>query len=319
MEILLSDFHFPPFREEKFKTQKLNPIEWLIQLFVDLLKKKEEKIFVKMMKIARERDIALGIVNGDLMESSATERGLQKEIDYRAARIVKRWLEKLLRITICLNMGNHESGYNLPLSTDPKAGISVKSLKNFLRLTGRTGLYHSFEIEGFRVIFIPYLFTEDFAVDFDIGKEKAKFLKKMARDFQRNEKIIVFTHDPDSLDDPGLRYILLSNREKIKLFFCGHYHSVVTLEFVKVLIAIFNTRILFPYRWMLKLLLWYASGGNSKMVRKIEKYFRKRKNIPCLMRELNVVIIPAPTGMFGMGGGFLTLDLETMEIQKFDA
>ncbi|MDI6778169.1 MAG: metallophosphoesterase [Patescibacteria group bacterium] len=317
MEILLSDLHISPFREEKFKTQKLNPIEWLIQLFADLLKKKEEQVFVEMMKIARERDITLGIVNGDLMESSATERGIWKETDYKAARKVKRWLEKLLRIKILLNMGNHESGYNLPLSSDPKAGISLKSLRNFLRLTGRTELYHSFELEGFWIVFIPYLFTEDHAVDFDIEKEKANFLKKMAKDFQKNEKIVVFTHDPDSLDDPGLRHILLANREKIKLFFCGHYHSLVTLGFVKALIAIFNVPILFPYRWTLRLLLWYATSGNGVMVKKIEAYFQKRKNIPRLMRVLNVRVIPGPTGMFGMGGGFLTVNLETLEVKRF--
>lgn len=317
MEILLSDFHIAPFREEKFLTQKKSFGEWLIQFFVDILKEKEARTFAAMMRIIRERNISLGIVNGDLMESSATERGMDTERDLKAATIVKRWLERLLGVSLILNMGNHECGYkNQPLVTDPKAGISKRSLKNFLCLTERDDLYFSFFLDGYKVIFIPYLFTEIQACDFDIDEEKAKFLQKMREDLEQNENIIIFAHDPESLGDPGLCNLLRTHREKIKLFFCGHYHSTVTLNVIKVFIMIFNSRMLLPYRWMVKIMLWYAFSGNANIVKLIEQYFRKRKNIPNLVREFGVKIIPAPTGMFGIGGGFLTLNLETLEVKK---
>ena len=49
----------------------------------------------------------------------------------------------------------------------------------------------------------------------------------------------------------------------------------------------------------------------------IQECYRERKMIPELIKEFGVQIIPAPGGMQGLGGGFLVLDMETLEVKKY--
>ena len=254
------------------------------------------------------------------MESSATERGLATERDLEMAKKVLFDLENDLGTEFKLNLGNHESGYILPLSTDKDGGISRASIKNFLELAGRKDMYHSFVTEGFRFVFVPYLFTESNAKDFNLCKMKKKFLKKMRRDVETSlEPIVVFIHDPDSLTDSNLLEIIRSNREKIGGIFYGHYHSEFNLFFAKILVKIFNSWWLILPRIFLNIVFWIISGRNMRIVRELGKYFRSRKNIPKIIKELDAVLIPAPTGMFGIGGGFLTLEIEdgNFQIKKY--
>jgi hypothetical protein len=59
------------------------------------------------------------------------------------------------------------------------------------------------------------------------------------------------------------------------------------------------------------------AGGDKEIVRKLGEYFCKRKNIPGIIKELNAILIPAPSGTFGIGGGyFYTLDCETGILRK---
>jgi hypothetical protein len=131
------------------------------------------------------------------------------------------------------------------------------------------------------------------------------------------EPIIIFIHDPDSLMDEKLLNLILQNKEKVKAIFYGHYHSQVNLFFAKVLVKIFNCWWLFFPRIMLNIIFWIASGRDMRIVRELGRYFHSRKNIPKLIKELDMVLIPAPTGMFGIGGGFLVLKLEDGEV-KFE-
>jgi hypothetical protein len=149
MKILLSDLHIAPFRAEKFKTQKRNFIESLIHFFAVKLQKKEKKLFEKMKEIIKAEKISVGISNGDLMESSATERGWAKVEDFQMAKKVIGKLEEDLGVRLEMNMGNHESGYILPLSTDEDGGISKESMRNFLLVAGREELYRTFVAEDF--------------------------------------------------------------------------------------------------------------------------------------------------------------------------
>lgn len=319
MKILLSDLHIAPFRAEKFLTQKRNFIEKVIQFFAVFLQKREQRLSEKMKAVIKEGRISLGISNGDLMEASATERGLATGRDLEMAKTVLFDLENDLGTKFKLNLGNHESGYILPLSTDEQGGISRASIKNFLCLAGRKELYYSFVAEGFRLIFIPYLFTEKEAKDFNIDKMKKSFMKKMRQDIKNSvEPIIVFIHDPDSLMDQNLLGAIRSNREKIRGIFYGHYHSEVNLFFAKTLVKIFNSWWLILPRILLSIVFWIISGRNMRIVRELGKYFRSRKNIPKIIKELGAVLIPAPTGMFGIGGGFLTLEIkdENFQIKK---
>ncbi|EKE21636.1 MAG: hypothetical protein ACD_7C00165G0005 [uncultured bacterium] len=322
ISILLSDLHIAPFKEEKFKTQRKNFIERSIQFFANILQKKEKNIYEKMKKVVNEKMINVGISNGDLMESAATERGWITERDTEAAKEVVQKLENSLSLgKLELNMGNHESGYILPLSTDDEGGVSLQSIKNFLLVAKRDKLYHSFLIEGFRFIFVPYLFTEQIAKDFDLNKEKEVFLEEMKKDFfLSDEPVVLFIHDPDSLMNENLLSLIQANRKKIKAMFFGHYHSWMNLFFAKILVNIFNCWWLFPLRPLVNVIFWIISGRNMRIVRELGKYFRSRKNIPGIIKKLGMILIPAPTGMFGVGCGFLILEISDngkLEIKKY--
>ena len=129
------------------------------------------------------------------------------------------------------------------------------------------------------------------------------------------EPIIIFIHDPDSLMEVGLLEIIRSNRRKIDAIFYGHYHSEVNLFFAKIMVTIFNSWWLIIPRIFLSIIFWIVSGRNMRIVRELGKYFRSRKNIPKIIKELGAILIPAPTGMFGIGGGFLTLEIEDGNFQ----
>jgi len=323
ISILLSDLHIAPFKEEKFKTQQKNFIEWIIQFFANVLQKKEKNIYEKMKKVVGEKMINVGISNGDLMESVATERGWATKQDVEAAKEVVQELKNNLSLKkLELNMGNHESGYILPLSTDNNGGVSLQSVRNFLVVAKRDKLYHSFLLEGFQFIFVPYLFTEQVAKDFDLSKEKKKFLTEMEKEFSFSKTpIILFVHDPDSLMDEDLLSLIRVNRKKIKAIFYGHYHSWMNLFFSKILVNIFNCWWLLPLRMLANAIFWIISGKDMRIVRVLGKYFQLRKNIPAIIKELKMTLIPAPTGMFGIGGGFLVLEISDngkLEIIKYD-
>lgn len=319
MKLATSDLHKQPFKKEKFKSQKKNFIETAIQFLAKIFSYKEKRMYQLMAKVCREEKVDVGIINGDFMESLRTERGLETQRDLETAFWEKRQMELLLGVDLMLNAGNHELGYILPLSTDEEGGISKASINNFLRLAERDELYYSFVAEGFRIIFIPYLFTEEKAKDFDIELEKDKFLGKLEGDLLSDKPVILLIHDPDSLDDKGLFYLIDKNRKNIKLIFCGHYHSEINLSFTKILIKIFNSEKLWAIRWIFKKAVWLASSRNDLLVQRVEEYFQKRKNIPSLIDEFNIKIIPAPGGMYGIGGGFFVLDLHsdgTYSIEK---
>lgn len=323
MKILLSDLHIAPFKKGKFQTQKKNFIEWIIQFFASILGEKELGIFELMQKISREEGISLGISNGDLMEATATERGWATEKDFLAAKKIISDLESELGIRLEMNMGNHETGYILPLSTDMDGGMSKQSIGNFLSLAKREDVYYSFLAEGFRFIFIPYFFTEKIAKDFDLAKMKEEFSKKMKLDLRNSvEPVIIFIHDPDSMMDENLSSEIWANREKIKAIFYGHYHSELNLFFAKILVKIFNYWWLVIPRLILNVVFWTVSGRNMRIVRELGKYFRSRKNIPDMIKALKMILIPAPTGMFGIGGGFLTLEIfsdGSFQIKRYKA
>lgn len=315
---MISDPHRQPFKKRKFLTQERNLGERIIQWFADVLAPLERKVFERMKNAIEKENITLCVCNGDMVESSCTERGLYTEEDLEVAKEEAGKLKEELGVDYLeLNMGNHESGYNLPLSTDPEAGISMASIENFLLLSGRKKLYYSFAMDGYKVIFVPYLFSEEGAKDFDLGEMKKRFLDEFEADFLSGDNpVILFVHDPDSFDDERLLGIITSSKERIKFIFFGHYHSELNLFVAKMLIRIYTKCWLFPVRWIVNLMVWLAFGRKKQKVHAISQYFKKRRNIPKIIKSLNAVLIPAPNGMFGIGGGFLVFDTETGKIRK---
>lgn len=311
MKLLCSDPHEQPFKGEKFKTQKRNIIERIIQHFADKAEEKKKQIFEQMKETIIRESIDSMLINGDFFEPTATERGMKENRDLEAAKKLKSVWSTQLAIAeenLEFNGGNHELGYKLPLGTDPLAGIYLKSMENFLSFVNQQEIYHSFVFAGFRIILIPYIFSEEVAVDFNLQEVKDKFLGKMRQDLENSERVIIFLHDPDSLDDQNLVDLMRMSREKIEGVFFGHYHAKINFLFAQVLMKIYTRFWLIIPRLIFNFLILIAFRERGK-IKAIGDYFRRRRNIPSLVREFNAVLIPAPAGFFGVGGGFLILDL----------
>ncbi|HBI34297.1 MAG TPA: hypothetical protein DEA43_01910 [Candidatus Moranbacteria bacterium] len=312
MKILLSDWHLAPFRVEKFLTQKRNFIEIIIQYFAKKFedKEKEAKMLESIRLVVKKENIKVGYFNGDFMESRRTERGMNTTEDLEKALELKAYIMKKLGLILAFfNLGNHESGYDLPLCTDAEKGINWQAIKNFLVFTEAEELYCSFYEDNSKLIFVPYIFSEEKARDFDLDAEKKIFLGRMREDLKEDIPTILLVHDPDSFDDVELLGLIRENREKIKFIFFGHYHSWINLFFMRIMVNVYGRILLFPFRCFVDLFFFALTKGDVHIVRELGIYFRKRKNIPTIIRELGAVLIPAPTGTVGIGGGYLVLDL----------
>lgn len=317
MKILLSDLHKQPFKAEKFLTQKRNFIENIIQFFAG----KEDKlpaVFERMREVIKRENIAIGLINGDFAEAWATERGMYTQRDYEVIKALFEETKVYLSLDVLkLNGGNHEFGYNLPLSTDKECGIRWASVKNFLRLVGKDDLYQSLMLGSYRAILVPYLFSEEKAYDFNLDFVKEKFLLQMKIDLKKSDQVMLFLHDPDSLDDEGLMELVCEYQEKIKFIFFGHYHSKANLIGAQIMIAIYNWPLLKPFKWFVNFAIFVLTKGDRNIVKKMGPYFQKRKNIPRLIKELGAILIPAPMGMFGIGGGFKVFDTEKAKVVSY--
>jgi hypothetical protein len=320
MKILISDPHLAPFRAEKFLTQEKNFIEAVIQYFASKFedKEREAKIFASIRLIIEKEGIKVGYFNGDFMESRRTERGMNTREDLEMMCQLRVRVFKEIGIEDGeFNLGNHESGYDLALGTDPERGINLAAIKNFLIFVRREELYHSFYVDGCKVIFVPYIFSEEAARDFDLGAEKKKFLAKMQQDLVENIPTILLVHDPDSFDDPELLQLIRENRDKIKFIFYGHYHSWINLFFMRILSRIYSSQNLGACRWILDRIFSKLAKGDTRIVEELGKYFSKRKNITAIIKELGATLTPAPSGTFGIGGGCLVLDCEKGKVKKY--
>lgn len=316
MDLLItSDWHETPFTEKKFETQKESWGEKIIQVLGSTGK---SEVMDKMKEIIKLFGIKHVINNGDLQENSKNEQGIVSDEDLDSAKKIISDFEKRNKVQMHLNAGNHELGYHKtkqPLATDPEGGISFASAVKFLRLVEKNQLYQSFVLGGYRIVFIPYMMTEDFSLSCNMFAEKEHILDELTIDLHGSEKVILFIHDPDSLMNERLVNLIRVFKPYIPLIFCGHYHAQLTLTAVKWLISVCNWKVLAPVRWMLRLILNIAF--DSEISRAVQESYRERKKVPKLMEEFDIQIIPAPGGMLGFGGGFLVLDTETLEITKF--
>ncbi len=62
-----------------------------------------------------------------------------------------------------------------PIRRKESAG---KAFKTSCSLAGWDDVYHSVTVCGYKLIFIPYIFSEEEAYDFDIRLVQIRFLKK---------------------------------------------------------------------------------------------------------------------------------------------
>ncbi|OGI26638.1 MAG: hypothetical protein A2359_00775 [Candidatus Moranbacteria bacterium RIFOXYB1_FULL_43_19] len=319
--IATSDWHETPFKKDKFKTQKPNWIEKII-IWLTSSQKKLQRIFVRMTEVIREEKIEIVIHNGDLMENPQNEQGLVTREGIQTAKQIRRSFCWENHVHMQINAGNHCLGYRLPLSTDPEGGISLASIKGFQELTGTHGesLCRLFNYKGHSFVFVPFGLVQEFAKDFDIEEFKAIIINDLWNIFQGlgERKIILFLHDPEALANDDLYRVIRRHQNKIRHVFCGHWHAAWSFWSNWLLAKIFNNWWLYPDDLFVRFLLLLLSKS-LRISGEVKRSFKRFKDVPARMRELGVTIIPAPLGMLGFGGGFLTLDMETMEIQKFSA
>ena len=316
--LLLSDQHLALFKNEKFESQKKNFFETIIQFFASLFGNRDRRLMEKMADVVLDEDIDVAIFNGDFAEASRTERGMNTNRDLEIISQLRDVTLKTLGILVaCFNLGNHESGYDLPLCTDLEKGINLTALKNFFTFAGWKNLYHSFILENCRCIFVPYVFSEHHAKDFDLQAMKDEYLQSMSRELLESIPTVLFVHDPDSFADEKLLNLIRQHRESIKFIFFGHYHSWINLISLRILSTIYGNDSFRLLQSILNLVFLGLAKGDREIVRKLGEYFRERRDIPGIIKELGAILIPAPSGTFGIGGGyFYTLDIEKMELKK---
>lgn len=315
--LLTSDWHKTPFKQEKFKTQKPNLIEKII-IWLTSSKEKLVRIFEWMAEVIREEKIDLVVNNGDTMENPQNERGLITQEGISAAKQIRHDFCGKNHVRMEINAGNHCLGYRLPLSTDPEGGMSLASIKGFEELTGGKSLCHSFTYQGYRFVLIPFGMAQQSAVDFDIEGFKDDIIYDLAENFGgfNRKPVFLFLHDPEALSDDHLYRVIRDNRGKIAHIFCGHWHAAWAFWINWLLIKIFNKWWLYPADLFIRSIIILLSKS-FRIAREVKRDFRRFEDVPARMQELGVTIIPAPLGMLGFGGGFLTLNLETMEITRY--
>lgn len=312
---LTSDWHKAPFKAQKFKTQKKNWIERLISWRMSK-QEKERAIFEAMTKVIREESIKLVINNGDLMENPQNERGLITRKGIATAKQIMCSFCEKHHVQMELNAGNHEGGYDLGLATDQERGISRASVSGFLELTGRKSMYHSFELDGYRIILIPFLLGQEYAKDFNLEELKRNILMSLERDLRISQRVILFTHDPEAFSHKGFYRLITCYRSKIEKIFTGHWHAQWNYWPNWLLAKIFNHWWLYPFDLFIRFALLILSRS-FHIQRAVKRDYRRYKEVPRRVKELKAAIIPAPLGILGFGGGFLTLDLETLEVKKY--
>jgi len=285
--------------------------------------KKLRQVFDRMAEVIKMDKIELIINNGDLMENPQNERGLTtKKGIATAGQIVNSFCEKT-GVQMRLNAGNHELGYKLPLSTDPKGGMSLASIKGFQKLAGTAdeSLCRSFSYKGHRFVLVPFGLMQESAKDFDVEDFKIGILDDLLKEFMSQtepgrKKVILFLHDPEALANDELYWIIQRYRSRIMHIFCGHWHAEWNFWPNWLLAKIFNNWWLYPADLIVRFIILLLSRS-FWIAREVKGDYKRFKNVPTRIRESGVTIIPAPLGMLGLGGGFLVLDLETMEIQKY--
>lgn len=278
---------------------------------------KKEAFYRLAEEIIKKLVIMLGVYGGDFAEARWCERGMSTLGDVVKFGELRVWLMMKLGLRrMEFNMGNHESGYDLPLCTDPERGVNEDAIRNFQEFSGwKLPYYHSFLVGRTKMIFVPYFMTEKAAWDFDLDAFKGEFLFCLHRDLEKDDfdKAVLFVHDPDSFLNERLLEIMRENFDKIGRIFIGHRHSESNLRTDKLLCSIYNRRALRPVSWLISGLLAVLKM-DATIFGKMAEYYRMRENIPQLIFGLGMVLIPSPES-----GRFLVLDTKTLEVETYES
>lgn len=315
--VITSDWHLKPFAKSKFKSQKWSLVEWFISWFGGC--RRGSDFLLGLICFVQRENVHNLIMNGDFQENTFNERGLSIDIDVDHMKGFLETFEERGEIKVRINAGNHELGYNLPLSSDNQAGISEKSVQNFLTIVGRERLFYTFLIDGKRFIFIPYLFSENIEAEWFL-RIKADFIEELEIAIQgSSEPIVLIFHDFDSLNDSKLSSMIETCHQKggVEKVFCGHNHARWGFVVNQLLIRLSSSKWTIPFYVIFSPLLMLIGRVLHKdwmLFEKIRKYYNGKRSVLKWAKKLKPIVIPAPNGLFGFGGGILIYDTETGEV-----
>lgn len=315
--VILSNGHYSPFQRKSSLAENLK--DWL-----------REKTLKRVRYAINKSNEHLVISNGDLIECSHPERGLRYKDDMVAFRNSCHILKLKLGVReIVLNAGNHELGFReTTLAFDPEGGISEKTVENFLSLAKRKTLWHSIEREECWIILVPFLLPQlNSARDdlLDLASLKKELLTWLEQKLEAATKaakpVVLITHDPETLAQGDFFNLVLryKNYGVIRKIIFGHYHSWLTLFLSRFL---WEKKGLgyFLFRFTLRPIIRYVAGklkGKESLIR-ADRYFGPGGNAERIFRAvdaLEATLVPSPIGMFFVGRGFVTIDLDTFEVK----
>lgn len=260
---------------------------------------------------------------GDLIECVWNEQGILVPRDIKGIKIFKAAVEMNIPVkkeNMHFLPGDHELGYRLPLSVDPKCGMSSTSIENFQRILGP--LFDAWRIGNFHFITISsslfsqsteHLKYEERKEIESLRKEQIKFVIEYLLNVIDGQKVFLFLHDPDAIETINR----LPGAERITRIFCGHIHTDKLFEgyqqigrasnsfWGRLLVRFFFLIMLQPQKAG-KIITW--AKGNPRRLALFEKY--------------NLQRVPSSSVLHGGKPGFLVLELYDngkYEIKKFTA
>jgi hypothetical protein len=324
--LLMSDAHWMVVPPEEQKGQIIQGIDWITEawLFRKWKKKNNMNFRLTLLEAKKHGPFDQLIFLGDLVECIYNERGIVTPDDVAEIRMLKNFVRHILSIRFGGDdhflPGDHELGYRLPLSVDPRGGISLTSLEAFQQILGPR--FDAWRIGNFHFISVSSsLFIQSTDHLDDLGRQKLgsakdaqeKFLIGYLRSIPSDQKVFLFLHDPDAIE-----YLnAIPGADKITQIFCGHMHAENSLKSYQRLGKIANSfwgRLIFRSLGL--------TFNRLKKANRVIEWARGNLHRWELFKKYNLQVVPAPNGMLGKGSGFLVLELYrdgNYEIKKFQS
>lgn len=317
MAVILSNGHFSPFRRGS-----------IVKKIAEWIKNRLREKTLKRVRLVVAGDSRILVVSdGDLIECSCPERGLRYIRDVEAFEDAYQYLKARIGVEdMVLNAGNHELGFtDTTLAHDSQGGISQRSVENFLSLAGRKILWHSIETEKRLILLVPYLLPQEKPVEndkLDLTSLKEGMLEWLQQKLENAAKpVILMAHDPESLANESFFALVKRFERKIEHIIFGHYHSWLTLWLSRFLWQKKGAGY-FIFRFTLRPIVRLGATvlkGREGVIR-ADKHFGSggtAEKIFHAVDSLGATLVPSPVGMFFVGRGFVTINLDTGKLEVY--
>lgn len=315
--LLISDFHKLSVPVGQQKGQALKWYEKIFEGIINIWKWWNIKYAIpgmmkKIFRLNAQQGMKfdLQIINGDVIESEYNERGMIMGVDRSTLRNTINTIPSGVRLEETYVVpGDHELGYRLALSTDPRGGISWESLDGFFHVIGP--FWQTFTAGGIHFITLSSSLmmqrldhlprAEQVKIE-ELRHDQDVFIQRTLEQIPEGKTVFVFLHDPDAIAkfDEYIRDYYYMHNKNIKIF-CGHMHAEWSLDVYRKL----GSLALSKYAYLLPKKIREWASDNRSRLELFEKY--------------QLQIVPAPGGMMGLGGGFLVLSIynTTFSIDRY--